>query len=435
MGIDSMIAKHFTSETRWRPRYPLRMERVVIVGASLAGLNAAEALRDEGYEGEITLIGDEPGLPYDRPPLSKQLLTGEWDVERLPLRPAEEFEALNLDFLSEHSASGLDIKSRTVLLADGQRLEFDGLIITTGARAISLPFGNELEGVYTLRTQTDALQIRDALVGSRRVAVIGAGFIGAEVASSARARGLEVTMIEALSAPMLGPLGDELATWARDLHADAGVQMRFDARVADLIGDGRVEAVVLDDGSQLEADTVVIGIGVRPNVQWLEDSGLTIGDGVICDQFCRAAPMVYAAGDVARWPNELFMHFRYGEPQRTMRVEHWTNAIEQGMAAARNLLRESRGEPLEAFAPVPYFWSDQHGLSIMASGITAPRDEFQLVHGSLESNRFAAIYGLRGYLTGVVAVGWPRMLRRYQALIRKQATWEEALETAREIEG
>ena len=242
-------------------------------------------------------------------------------------------------------------------------------------------------------------------------------------------------MVEALSAPMIGPLGDELADWAADLHRAAGVSLHMRSKVSALSGSDRVEAVELEDGSRIEADTVVVGIGVRPNVDWLEGSGLTIGDGVICDQYCRAAPMIYAAGDVARWPNELFMHFRYGEPQRTMRIEHWTNAVEQGMAAARNLLLERRGEPLEAFAPVPYFWSDQHGLSIMASGITSPRDEFRLVHGTFESNRFAAIYGLRGYLTGVVAVGWPRMLRRYQGLIRKQTTWEEALETAREIEG
>ncbi len=411
------------------------MERVVIVGASLAGLNAAESLRDEGFQGQLTLIGDEPEIPYDRPPLSKQLLTGEWDVDRLPLRPAEELDALRLEFLRGRTAIRLDPQASTVELDDHSLVEYDGMIIATGARALTLPFSHELSGVHTLRTQQDALRIREDLDSATRVAVIGAGFIGAEVASSAKARGLDVTMVEALSAPMLGPLGADLAAWATGLHEQAGVQMRFDARVSSLIGESRVEAVELQDGTRLEADTVVVGIGVRPNVQWLEDSGLTIGDGVICDQFCRAAPMIYAAGDIARWPNELFMHFRYGEPQRTMRIEHWTNAIEQGMAAARNLMLESRSERMEAFTPVPYFWSDQHGLSIMASGITAPRDEFRLVHGSLESNRFAAIYGLRGYLTGVVAVGWPRMLRRYQGLIRKQVSWDEALETAREIEG
>jgi len=410
------------------------MERVVIVGASLAGLNAAEALRDEGFQGQITLIGDEPHRPYDRPPLSKQLLTGEWDVDRLPLRSEDEFAQLQLEFLGVRAATGLDVEQRLVSLDDGQSVEFDGLIIASGARAIWLPFGQELAGVHVLRSQADALRIRDDLGAGGKLVVIGAGFIGAEVASSARARGLDVAMIEALSAPMLGPLGDELADWAADLHRAAGVSLYLNSKVSDLIGSDRVEAVELADGSRIEADTVVVGIGVRPNVEWLEGSGLTIGDGVVCDQFCRAAPMIYAAGDVVRWPNVLFTHFRYDQPQRTMRIEHWTNAVEQGMAAARNLLCESRGESLEAFAPVPYFWSDQHGLSIMASGITAPRDEFQLVHGSFESNRFAAIYGLRGYLTGVVAVGWPRMLRRYQGLIRQQVSWEAALETAREIE-
>ncbi|MXX31945.1 MAG: oxidoreductase [Chloroflexi bacterium] len=410
------------------------MQHVVIIGASLAGLNAAETLRAEGYAGRITMVGEEPEDPYDRPPLSKQMLTGEWDADRLPLRSPGELADLNLDLRTGCRAVGLNAADRVLRFDRRESLEFDGLIIATGARPISLPFGNDLEGVHTLRSQDDALRIRGELETSQRVAVIGAGFIGAEVASSSRARGLDVTMIEALSAPMLGPLGEELAEWAKTLHTDAGVRMRFNARVADLLGDGRVEAVLLEDGSRIEADTVVVGIGVRPNVEWLADSGLTIGDGVICDQYCRAAPMIYAAGDVARWPNGLFAHFRYANPQRTMRIEHWTNAVEQGMAAARNLLLESRDEPLEAFAPVPYFWSDQHGLSIMASGITSPRDEFRLVHGTLESNRFAAIYGLRGYLTGVVAVGWPRMLRRYQAMIRDQVTWEEALETAAEIE-
>ena len=411
------------------------MDRVVIVGASLAGLNAAESLRSEGFQGKITLIGDEPERPYDRPPLSKQLLTGDWDADRLPLRSAAEFDELQLDFLNGRTAQALDVVGHKVLLDGDEPVDFDGLIIATGARALRLPFGQQLNGVHVLRTQADALRIRDELQPGARVAVIGAGFIGSEVASSARSQGLDVTMIEAMSAPMIGPLGEALAGWAAELHAGAGVDLRMNAMVSDLVGDGKVEAVELEDGTRIEADTVVVGIGVRPNVEWLADSGLTIGDGVICDQYCRAAPGIFAAGDVARWTNGLFGPFAYSEPHRTMRIEHWTNAVEQGMAAARNLLLESRGTPLEPFSPVPYFWSDQHGVSIMASGITAPRDKVQLVHGTLESNRFATIYGLRGYLSGVVAVGWPRMLRRYQGMIRDRTTWEEALATAREIEG
>lgn len=406
------------------------MDRVVVVGASLAGLNAVETLRAEGFEGRITLIGDEPAEPYDRPPLSKQLLTGEWDEDRLPLRSGEELAELDLELLSGRTATALDRETGSIRLDDGERVPFDSLMIATGARALTLPFGSDLSGVYTLRNQQDALQIRSRFESGGKVVVIGAGFIGSEIASSARTRGLDVAMVEALSQPMLGPLGEELGAWAADLHRGAGVELRVDAAVEALLGHGRVEAVKLRDGSLIEADTVVVGIGVRPNIEWLETSGLTLGDGVICDQYCRAAPTIYAAGDVARWPNGLFGPFAYSEPQRTMRIEHWTNAVEQGMAAAQNLLRESRNEDLVPFAPVPYFWSDQHGLSIMASGITSPRDQFQVVRGSMESNRFAAIYGLRGYLTGVVAVSWPRMLRRYQTMIRDRTTWEEALESA-----
>ncbi len=410
------------------------MERIVIVGASLAGLNAAETLRADGFAGELILIGDEPQPPYDRPPLSKQLLTGEWDIDRLPLRPAAEWDALGLTFRSGRAAAGLDLARRVVRLADGEPISYDGLIIANGARALPLPLGQEQEaplaGVHTLRNQADALRIRADLERGGAVVVIGAGFIGAEVASSARARGLDVAMVEALAAPLLGPLGEQLANWAADLHRAAGVQLHCNTAVTDLLGAERVEAVQLANGERLAADTVVVGIGVRPNVEWLADSGLSIGDGVICNQYCQAAPLVYAAGDICRWPNGLFGPFAYAEPQRTMRIEHWTNAVEQGMAAAHNLLLESRGEPLEPFSPIPYFWSDQHGRSIMAAGITAPRDAVRLVHGSLEANRFAAIYGLRGYLSGVVAVGWPRMLRRYQAMIRERATWEEALATA-----
>ena len=410
------------------------MDRVVIVGASLAGLNAAESLRDGGFDGAITVIGGEPDSFYDRPPLSKQLLTGEWDLDRLTLRGPDELAALKLELISGRPAVRLDLSRRAVELDDGEPIDFDGLIIATGARPLALPFGQHLAGIHTLRTQADALRIRERIEHGGRLVVVGGGFIGAEVASSARARGLEVTMVEALAAPMLGPLGDQLADWASDLHRQRGVQLLCNTSVSNFLGDQHVEGVALSDGSTIDADIVVVGIGVRPNVEWLADSGLTIGDGVICDQYCRAAPGVFAAGDVARWPNGLFGPFAYSEPQRTMRIEHWTNAIEQGMAAAANLLREQRGEPLEPFSPVPYFWSDQHDVSIMASGITAPRDEFQLVHGDLSANRFVGLYGLRGYLSGVVAVGWPRMLRRYQALIRERATWDEALEAAREIE-
>ena len=411
-----------------------RLQRIVIVGASLAGLNAAETLRAEGFDQELILIGDEPHDPYDRPPLSKQLLTGEWDTERLPLRSAQEIADLRLQFVRGRRATALNVAGKSISLDDGEQISFDGLIIANGADPITLPGTTELEGVHVLRRQADALRIRNdfeaAGASGGRIVVIGAGFIGAEVASSARMRGLDVTLVEALEAPMIGPLGRELAAWAAQLHAAAGVDLRMSTKLERLIGAGRVEAVQLDSGEVIPAATVIIGIGVRPAVGWLQDSGLSIGDGIICDQYCRAAPLIYAAGDICRWPNGLFGHFTYAQPNRTMRIEHWTNAIEQGMAAAQNLLREARGEPLEPFTPVPYFWSDQHGKSIMASGITSPRDQVVVAHGGLDERRFVALYGLRGYLSGVVAVGWPRMLRRYQAMIREQVSWEDALQSA-----
>ena len=411
-----------------------RLERVVVVGASLAGLNAAETLREQGFEGELTLIGAEPSLPYDRPPLSKQLLAGEWDVDRLPLRSESELEGLRIDWRLGRRASGLDLAGRTVRLEDGEQIGFDGLIIATGAAPVVLP-GSELEGVHTLRTEADALAIRSDFERGGRVAVVGAGFIGAEVAASARARGLEVVLIEALDAPMLGPLGGEIAGFMADLHRDEGVGLRTGRRVAEWLGGGRFEGLRLDNGDVIEASTAIVGVGVRPTVDWLADSGLSVGDGVICDQYLRAAPGVFAAGDVCRWPNAWQRPFAYAEPQPTMRVEHWTNAVEQGAAAAANLLAESRGEALAAFAPIPYFWSDQHGLTVMAAGITSPHDAVQVVHGSFAERRFAALYGRHGYLTGVVAVSWPRMLRRYQALIAERTEWSDALAAAREFEG
>lgn len=410
------------------------LQQIVVVGASLAGLNAAEALRELGFEDELTLVGAEPSPPYDRPPLSKQLLTGAWETDRLPLRSQAELDALQIDWQLGRRAASLELAARALRLEDGEPIAFDGLIVATGASPIALP-GSELEGVHTLRTEADALAIRAAFAAGGSVAVVGGGFIGAEVASSARARGLEVTLIEALDAPMLAPLGERIAGFMADLHRDAGVDLRTGRRVVEWLGGERVEGLRLDNGEVVEASTVIVGVGVRPAVGWLADSGLSIGDGVICDQYLRAAPRVFAAGDVCRWPNALLRPFAYAEPQPTMRVEHWTNAVEQGAAAAANLLAESRGEPLTPFAPIPYFWSDQHGLTLMAAGITSPHDVMEVVHGSLEERCFAALYGRHGYLSGVVAVAWPRMLRRYQSLIRERAEWSDALAAAREIEG
>ena len=249
---------------------------------------------------------------------------------------------------------------------------------------------------------------------------MGAGFIGAEVAATARGRGLDVTMVEMAETPLERVLGAEMGRVCAEVHADHGVDLRLGVGVASITGTDRVEQVVLSDGTRLDADVVVVGVGVIPNTEWLEGSGLEIDNGVVCDETCLAAPGVVAAGDVARWPNPLF--------GQSMRVEHWDNAIEQGMAAARRLLA---GEAAEPFAPVPWFWSDQYDRKIQLAGRSGPDDEVFVVTGSLEERRFAAIYGRGGRIVAVLGFNRPRHVMQYRRLIARSAPWEEALEFAR----
>jgi 3-phenylpropionate/trans-cinnamate dioxygenase ferredoxin reductase component len=395
-----------------------KLETVLVVGASLAGLRAVQALRRAGYDGRIQAIGAERHLPYDRPPLSKQVLAGAWDAERIALlRPGEEAE-LGVAWRLGARAAGLDLAARRVRLEGGEEVPFDGLVIATGAAARGLPGTPPgLAGVHTLRTLEDSLALRAAFDRGPRVAVIGAGFIGAEVAATCRGRGLEVTLIEALAAPLEHALGAAAGRVIAELHRDHGVDVRLGAPVAGLEGAGRVERVRLADGTALEADLVVVGIGVAPATAWLEGSGLALRDGVVCDAACAAAPGVVAAGDVARWPNP-----RFGE---SMRIEHWTNATEQADAAVATLL-SGRGAA-EPYAPVPFFWSDQYDRKIQFAGRAAPGDETALVDGSLEERRFVLLYGRRGRLCGVLGLNRPRLVMHYRERIRAGARFEEAL--------
>jgi len=401
------------------------MERVVIVGASLAGLRAAESLRQNGFEGAVTLVGAEPHLPYDRPPLSKQVLAGEWDLDRIWLRPAETYARLDLDLRLGRRATALDPHARTVVLDDGEPVGFDGLVITTGALPRTLPNTPALEGIHVLRTIEDCLAIRSALdAGIRRLVVVGAGFIGAEVAATARRRGHEVTLLEALRVPLARGLGERMGEVCAALHRDEGVDLRLGVAVAGFEGSGHVEAVRLGDGGVVEADLVVVGVGVRPATDWLEGSGLVLSDGVVCRDTCavEGAEGIYAAGDLARWPNHLF-----GEE---MRVEHWTNAAEQADAAARNLLAWARGEPGEAYAPVPYFWSDQYDTKIQMVGHPGPDDRVEVVRGSVEERRFVAIYGRAGRIVACLGFSMPRLVMQYRRLIAERASFDEALAMA-----
>jgi NADPH-dependent 2,4-dienoyl-CoA reductase/sulfur reductase-like enzyme len=397
------------------------VRRVVIVGASLAGLRAAETLRTEGFEGSVVLIGAERHLPYDRPPLSKKLLGGEWEPDRIALRKPDEYASLDFEMRLGERATALDVHARRVTLASGENIAYDGLVIATGSAPRRLPNQPELAGVFELRTLDDCLALRAEFDRSpSRVLVIGAGFIGAEVAATARSRGLEVSVVEALPVPLVRGLGSEMGHACAEIHRDHGVDLHLGTGVERFEGSGRVEAVRLGDGSVVPADVVVVGVGVAPVTDWLADSGLDLRDGVVCDATLNAgAPDVFAAGDVARWPNTLF-----GDE---MRLEHWTNAAEQGAAAAHNLLATWAGGAGAAYAPVPFFWSDQYDSRFQFVGRGSGDDDVQVVHGSLAERRFVALYGRAGQLRGALGLSMPKQLMPYRKLLAAEATWIEAL--------
>lgn len=388
------------------------MDKIVIVGASLAGMQAAQTLRRSDYEGAIVVVGDEPHYPYDRPPLSKQYLAGEWDDEKLRLRAAADPAELGIDWRLGTAATSLDLSGAIVGLDDGSQVPYDGLIIATGASPRPLP-GVELDGVHMLRSLDDAKNLRDHFDASpNRVCVIGAGFIGAEVAATARERGLEVTMIEGASAPMARVLDSAAGMAIADLHRSHGVDVRLGTGVS-AINHGAVE---LSDGSVVEADAVVVGIGVVPNTEWLEGSGLELDNGVVCDATCLAAPQVVAAGDVARWPNQ-----RFGGT--LTRVEQWDNAVDQGAYVAKRLLAGS-DDPPDPFAPVPWFWSDQYDRKIQLAGV--PAEQAEVVHGSIAEQRFVQLYVDGEQFVGALAWNRPRQAIMARQLLEKGASADEA---------
>lgn len=391
------------------------MDSIAVVGASLAGIRAAETLRSEGFAGELHLVGDEPHLPYDRPPLSKQVLVGDWDVDRIWLTTQEKLDDLNLALHLGDAAVHLDASERRITLASGTTLDVDGVVVATGARTRTI--GEPIDGVYTLRTLDDSRSIHAELVGEpAQVVVVGAGFIGAEVAATARSMGCDVTMVEYASVPFERSLGAEMGAVLADVHREHGVDVRLGVGCESIIGDRRVSAIKLTDGTELPADLVVVGIGVTPNVEWLADSGLTVDNGIVCDATCLAAPGIVAAGDVAQWPNPLF--------DETMRVEHWDNAVAQGIHAAKRLLH---GESIGDYAPVPWFWSDQYDRKIQLAGRTLGYDALEVVTGDIESRTFAAIYGRAGTIVGVLGFNRPRHVMRYRQLIEEKTSWADAL--------
>lgn len=393
------------------------LREVVVVGGSLAGLRAVESLRSGGYEGSITVIGAEPHQPYDRPPLSKRLLSGEWEADRIALRKPDDMGSLDVTWRLGVAASGLDLEQRVVRLADGEEVAFDGLIIATGTTPRRLPGQTDFAHVTELRGLDDALDLRARIAdGGKRVAIIGAGFIGLEVAATARDLGNDVVVLEGAEAPLMRGLGAEMGAAVAAVHADHDVEIRCNTKIEGF-GDG---VVLVDGGWHEECDVVVVGIGVVPETSWLDGSGLTLDDGVRCAPDLNAgAPRVYAAGDIVRWHNPL-----YGEE---MRVEHWTNAAEQGALAAGNLLAEDAQQETTPYAPVPFFWSEQYDRRIQFLGHSKPGDEPLIVAGSVEERKFAALYRRGDRLSGVLGVNMPRHVMPFRNQLLERVSWDDAV--------
>ncbi|MFC7916898.1 NAD(P)/FAD-dependent oxidoreductase [Streptomyces sp. NPDC057386] len=375
---------------------------VVVAGASLGGLRAAEQLRAAGWDGPVTVIGEEPYMPYNRPPLSKEVLAGKASFDSLAFRPRA--AVADVEWRLGTRVVRADLDRRTVGLADGTTLPYAGLVVATGMRSRRLPCPGPAAGRHTVRTRDDARALREALTGPGvRVVVVGAGFIGCEVAATAVTLGAaEVTVVDPLPLPMTGPLGDLLAQALRDRHEQRGVRFALGTGVTAFHGDDRVTGVELSDGTVLPADVVVESVGSVANTEWLDGNGLDLTDGVLTDEHLRVGgrPDVVAVGDIARFPNARYD----GVPRR---VEHWSIPTDTAKHAARVLAAHLNGtEPgLDPFAPLPTFWSDQHDFRLQSFGAPAlGKDDVRVLEGDPDGDVLAG-YHADGRLVGVVALG------------------------------
>ncbi len=392
---------------------------VVVVGAGLAGWRLCEALRREGFLGEITLLGDEAHAPYDRPPLSKQVLSGKWAAEQTSLVKDDALSSVNF----EPNFSAVSLEGTTVTASDGRRVSGDHVVIATGTRARRAPW--TARGLYEVRSLDDVAALRAALatvpVGGV-VAVIGAGFIGAEVATGLLAMEKTPLVFEAQERPLQSIVGETVARWLEPLASDGGIDLRSSQRISEVSGEPGNFTILFDDGSRVNAGVVVVGIGAQPNVEWLASSGLDLRNGVTVDEFLHASDRVSAIGDVAnfRWLRGTF--------DDNVRIEHWQVANDHATYLAKALTQGS--EATGPLTMVPYFWSDQYGKKIQVLGHPHPSDDVVMVTGSFEERKWLALYSQRGLLTGAIALSQPRALMMCRALLESQATLSEAVDNA-----
>lgn len=388
------------------------MKNVVVVGASLAGVSAVEGLRERGYTGAITLVGAEADLPYDRPPLSKELLRTSRPELNLALHESDWYADHDVTLRLGTTATALDTGAHALLLAGGERLTYDGLVIATGSLARSLRVPGDAPPALTLRSRADALRLDQQFRTGQRLVVIGAGFIGLEVAAAARSRGLEVIVVDIADEPLSRVFGGEVGAWFRRLHERNGVELRCGTLLTAINAESDCHVVEFED-SRIVADHVVAGIGAVPATAWLNGSGVDLNDGIVCSADLRTSvPDVVAAGDVVDWPNELF-----GE---RMRIEHWTNAVEQGRHAAATLLGDRR-----PFRSVPYFWTDQYSAKVRFVGRAAATDDVHVERA--DDDTLVALYGRGGVLRGAVCVGAARALAMYRRAIAEQTPWRDVV--------
>nr|WP_090339584.1 FAD/NAD(P)-binding oxidoreductase [Mycolicibacterium malmesburyense]CRL67980.1 NAD(P)H-nitrite reductase [Mycolicibacterium malmesburyense] len=378
---------------------------IVIVGGGLAAARTAEQLRRSEYAGPVTIVSDEDHLPYDRPPLSKEVLRSETDD--VTLKPAEFYEENDITVLLGNGARSLDTAAQTLTLADGAELGYDELIIATGLVPKRIPSFPDLSGIHVLRNYDESVSLRQEAGSARRAVVVGAGFIGCEVAASLRKLGVDVALVEPQPTPLAAVLGEQIGELVARVHRAEGVDVRCGVGVAEVRGSDRVETVVLSDGTELEADLVVVGIGSHPATDWLEGSGIKLDNGVVCDDHGRAsAPHVWAIGDVASWRHNL---------GHQVRVEHWSNVADQ----ARVLVPTMLGQEPPTAVSVPYFWSDQYDVKIQCLGEPEAEDVVHIVED--DGRKFLAYYERDGVVAGVVGGGMPGKVMKARAKIAARA--------------